>query len=74
MVTIEKNDLQGIIARGYAELPAACFLLIKVQDAAKAKIWLNKIIEKITPGDAKPTQSALNIAFTYQGLAKIGSK
>lgn len=72
MVTIEKNDLQGIIVRGYAELPAACFLLIKVQNASKAKIWLNKITEKITPGDAKPTESALNIAFTYQGLAHMG--
>jgi hypothetical protein len=45
-----------------------------VQDATKAKIWLNKIIEKITPGNAKPTQSALNIAFTYHGLANLGLK
>jgi len=72
MVKIEKNDLQGIIVRGYAELPAACFLLLKIQDASKAKIWLKRISEKITPGDAKPTVSAINIAFTYQGLEHLG--
>ena len=72
MTQIDKTDLQGIIVRGYAELPAACFLLINIREPGKTKSWLKQSLSEITPGHAKPLLRAMNIAFTFQGLKKLG--
>lgn len=72
MEQVEKKDIQGIIVRGYAELPAACFLLVKITDNIKAKLWLKENILNITTGDQKPMVNAMNIAFTFNGLKTLG--
>lgn len=72
MEQLETKDIQGIIVRGYANLPAADFLLLKIKDAASAKNWLNAITPQITNGTQKPDDFALNIAFTFEGLKALG--
>jgi Dyp-type peroxidase family len=71
METIEKNDVQGILVRGYTELPSACFLLLKIKSVISAKSWFRTNITRITPGDQKPLVVAANIAFTLSGLKTL---
>jgi deferrochelatase/peroxidase EfeB len=68
----EFDDLQGLIRFGYGKLTDTCFLLLKVVDNKAAKEWL-----KVAPiSDAvkldSPPVTALQIAFTSQGLRTLG--
>jgi len=65
---IEKSDLQGIIVRGYGDLTSACFLVLNIVKSNEAKVWLKNNLVNITSGDMKPSESAMNIAFTHRGL------
>jgi Dyp-type peroxidase family len=69
---LELNDIQGIIIRGYSKLRAAHFLLLSASDAGGARQWLSRIRADITPGHVSPEESAMHIAFTYEGLRAIG--
>jgi len=69
---LELNDIQGIIIRGYSNLPAAHFLLLGMQDPAAVKQWLSLMAKDITPGDRDPGESAAHIAFTFDGLKALG--
>jgi len=79
----EYHDIQGILCSGYGSLEEACFLLLRVADPAEAKAWLAAVVEE--PGDEKLPYSvthaghleshqkqALQVAFTAQGLRKLG--
>jgi Dyp-type peroxidase family len=72
MEKLETSDIQGIITRGYTELPAAVFLLIGVKEQAAAKRWVKTTAPEITTGAQKPTNAAVNIAFTLEGLKAFG--
>jgi Dyp-type peroxidase family len=69
---LELNDIQGLIARGYAELRAASYMLLQVDDPAAARAWLAGLADDITPAPAHPADSALNVAVTASGLRKLG--
>ncbi len=70
--TLEVDDIQGIIVRGYSNLQAACFVLLRITDADKAKLWLAGMAGKIQNGTAKPADACMNIAFTYEGFRTLG--
>ncbi len=72
MSELQMTDIQGIIVRGYGALKGACFVLLRIHDAAAAKRWLREI--DIRSGQTRPTESdtCLNIAFTRTGLEKLG--
>lgn len=74
MVTIETDDVQGIILRGYGRLTAACFALLRVDDPSAARRWLKSLIDtnEITRAVRVETNTCLNIAFTHAGLVKLG--
>jgi Dyp-type peroxidase family len=72
MTTLELDDIQGFIARGYGNLKAARYLVLRVEDAAAARTWLSKIAGTVTPGDVKPSDTALHVAFTAEGLRALG--
>lgn len=67
----EFKDIQGIVVRGYKQLEAACFVLLKITDGDKAKRWLSEIIDEITAGSERPEQKAVNVAWTIHGLEVI---
>jgi Dyp-type peroxidase family len=69
---LELDDMQGLIARGYADLRAASYVLLQIADAAAARHWLAGLADDITPAPAHPTESALNVALTAGGLQKLG--
>ena len=71
-MNLELNDIQGIIIRGYSKLPAAHFLLLSFTDGAPGRQWVSQISGSITPGDERPERSAMQIAFTFEGLKALG--
>lgn len=79
----EFQDIQGILYSGYSTLEEASFLLLRITDPAEAKAWLAAVVED--PGNEKlpyrvthaghlelHQERALQVAFTAQGLRKIG--
>ena len=70
---LEFEDMQGIIARGYGNLPFARFLMLRLPDqVAHAKSWLASVTESVTPADQRPDTSAVHLAITATGLARLG--
>ncbi|MCW3081660.1 Dyp-type peroxidase [Segetibacter sp.] len=72
MENLELNDIQGIIVRGYANMPAGAFSVLRIVDAGLAKKWLQNVTGQITAADEKKGNSALNIAFTFNALSVLG--
>ena len=68
----EFDDLQGLVRFGYGKLTDTCFLLLTIADAKAAKEWLTAApISNAANTDHKP-DTALQIAFTAQGLRAMG--
>lgn len=72
MSILERADIQGIIARGYGELKAACYVLLGVENGAAARRWLGTLADRITVAEKRPSGTALNLAFTHAGLEALG--
>jgi Dyp-type peroxidase family len=77
MDTLDLEDIQGYIIRGYANMNYSRYCFLQVVDAIKAKSWLNSIVDDLTnathvtnKSDLPPTN--LNIAFTATGLNALG--
>jgi Dyp-type peroxidase family len=68
----ELNDVQGLVARGYGNLPSARFLLVGIDDGAAARAWLGTVAGALTTAETSPDARAVNIAFTSSGLRKLG--
>lgn len=68
----ELGDVQGLIARGYANLAYARFLLLTVTDGPTARSLLCRLLPEVTDGRARPTEVALNVAVTAHGLTALG--
>ena len=66
------NDIQGLLIRGYSNLEAACFVLLGIEEVDPARRWLGSLVDEIVAGDTKPAEVAVNIAFTFAGLQKLG--
>lgn len=71
MQSLEKTDIQGLVARGYSKLPEAHFLLLQFSDATKAKTWLNALSNRVTPASQSPPDKALQLAVTSDGLRAL---
>jgi Dyp-type peroxidase family len=69
---LELEDVQGLIARGYPNLKAASYVLLQIDDPVRAKAWLGGLANQVTPGPARPADTALNVAVTVSGLRKLG--
>jgi len=71
--TIELDDIQGMIVRGYGKLYKTAYFLLKVNEAAKAKSWLKEISPLIDSADVKvKAEKTLHVAFTPSGLNALG--
>ena len=72
MVDLELTDMQGFLARGYGGFPEASYLLLRIEDGEAAQHWLQSIVPDVTPADPKPEATALQVAFTCDGLRALG--
>jgi Dyp-type peroxidase family len=68
----ELHDVQGLVARGYGALAAACFVLVGIDDRAAGRGWLGTVAAALTPADERPARRAVNVALTSGGLRKLG--
>lgn len=69
---VEREDIQGLVARGYPDLKSATYLLLQVRDPSAARTWLSTLLPSVTPAPAHPDDVALNVAFSAAGLAALG--
>ena len=73
MAKLNAADIQGFAMRGYT-FPVARYVLMEIAGAASGRALLLKILDQVTTAerwDVKP-DSTLNVAFTYQGLVRLG--
>jgi Dyp-type peroxidase family len=69
---IDYSDVQGIVRYGYGHLPAAGFFLLRIKNPAAARSWLRTAPVTNATMQAPPPQTALQVAFTGDGLAALG--
>ena len=69
---LELADIQGLFARGYANLPYARFLLLGIEDGAAARQWLGSLAEGISSAQERPSETSGQVAFTSSGLSALG--
>jgi Dyp-type peroxidase family len=70
-VSIDVEDVQGLVFRGYGGLPHASYPLLRIGDAAGARAWLRTLEPKIARGRQESREVAVQIAFTYAGLREL---
>jgi Dyp-type peroxidase family len=70
--SVEAEDVQGIVLRGYGHLPHAAYPLLRFDDKTAASRWLQLCLPRIARGQPAAQQDAMHIAFTPQGLTALG--
>jgi len=72
-VTLDLDDIQGIIARGYSGLTHARFTLFGAGDpAAAGPALLTWLLPRITTAGRFSSDTATHVAFTAAGLRRLG--
>lgn len=79
---LEKEDIQGLVARGYQKLNSARYILLQITNANLAKEYFQELIKNnyITTADvvgnkfaeSNDPETAVQIAFTSSGLHNLG--
>ncbi|WP_020405585.1 Dyp-type peroxidase [Hahella ganghwensis] len=69
---IDLREIQGIVARGYGNLPAACYGLFHIKTPDLARPTLIELQSKLTYAEERPPLLAINLAWTYRGLRQMG--
>jgi Dyp-type peroxidase family len=70
--TIERDDVQGLLASGYGHLHEARFLLLAIDEPARAGAWLGRIADELTTSAGRSPGTAVNVAIAPSGLARLG--
>lgn len=68
-MTLELNDMQGLLVRGYGNLQGAQYLLFRFTEVDSSREYLKKLLPQITKATQKPDDHAIQMAFTYDGLS-----
>ncbi|MCV7285313.1 Dyp-type peroxidase [Mycolicibacterium wolinskyi] len=71
-MTLQLDDIQGIILHGYGALDNAAFVLLAVDDVTAAKEWLAQLPLRDSAVRPEITDTCTNIAFTPAGLVRLG--
>ncbi len=73
--TIDWDDVQGMVLKGFGKHPYSANLLLRVDDAAQARAWLASAAGRVTTAQkavARGDEPYLNVALSRTGLAKLG--
>jgi len=70
--TLELDDIQGLVARGYGTLSAASFVLLEIANPASARAWLGALANQVTSASSRPDDRAVHVAVTADGLSNLG--
>jgi Dyp-type peroxidase family len=71
-VTLDLDDIQGLVARGYGQLPAARFTAFTAPHPAAARALLSRLLPGITAAGPFSADSACQVAYTAAGLRRLG--
>jgi Dyp-type peroxidase family len=74
MEALEKHDIQGLVLKGYGRMTHTRYVLLRVDDRARAKAWLADIAPEISDGNHSAQRTCLNVALTYPGLRALGMR
>lgn len=75
MININFEDVQGLVFSGYNKvMKYSSYYLLKIEDADKVRSWLKTLSDekRITNGSHRGTTWCLNLAFSFDGFAKLG--
>jgi Dyp-type peroxidase family len=72
MEPLEKHDIQGLVLKGYGRMAATRYAVLRIDDPARAKVWLARMSLEVSDGDQRARVTALNLAFGYYGLKALG--
>lgn len=67
----EYQDMQGLLRFGYGSLTEASFLLLRIENAAAAGLWLEGAPLTTAEVQNPPPERTLQLAFTCEGLRKL---
>lgn len=71
--TLDLNDIQGMVVRGYGKLLETAYFLLEINDAKSAKTWMQDILPLIDSADvSNHSEKTLHLAFTPKGLNALG--
>jgi Dyp-type peroxidase family len=70
--TLELEDIQGLVARGYGTLRAATFVLLRIDDPAAARGWLGALAGEVATAERGRRSEAVHVALTHRGLRRLG--
>jgi len=73
-IDFEFDDLQALLRFGHGKLTATCFMLLDIADAAAAGQWLATAPISSAAAKSPPPDTALQIAFSVEGLRALGLK
>lgn len=68
----DPKDVQGLVRFGYKALTEACYLLLRITDAAAARAWCAVAPVATAEFLDHPPDVALQVAFTAPGLKALG--
>ena len=71
-INLDLDDIQGLIARGYRDLPHARFTIFAAHDAAAGRALLSWLLPRVTRAGRFAGNSALHLAYTPAGLRRLG--
>lgn len=71
--TLDLKDVQGMVVRGYGKLLETAYIMLKVEDAGKAKGWMRSVLPLVDSADvSNRAEETLHLAFTASGLSALG--
>jgi Dyp-type peroxidase family len=68
----DREDMQGLLARGFGQLPVSAFCLFSVVTPLRARAYLMDIITSLLAANQRPQETALQLAMTAKGLDALG--
>ena len=69
---VDFDDIQGMVRFGYKYMTEASYVLLQINDAAAARVWLERAPISSAREQKPPPATALQIAFTVGGLRALG--
>jgi deferrochelatase/peroxidase EfeB len=70
--SIDPKDVQGLVRFGYVRMTEACYLVLRIRDAAAARAWCSVAPVATAEFQEPPSDVALQVAFTWAGLRSLG--
>jgi Dyp-type peroxidase family len=69
---LELDDIQGLVARGYGTLPAATFVLLRIERPEPAGNWLGALAGQVATAERGRRTDVVQVALTASGLRRLG--